>query len=278
MGSKLGTLRPSGEWSLTAQPVLVGRAEEALARLLPNNRGLPAISKPTISDGVRVDHHWLGRPGVLPTIATDGGPIRLLPTGAGDEPVCEDVEGRPNVYAIKSASPLDGLYMFQGASSASTSLRFVRNSFVHTARRPSTDIPVQEWTAHSDVVGRSVAAPQSWQDIPSGTDDLLEAIYAGGRSGWNEFELVPLLERVLPRQMKSLGLPKKSARFFIPGSLPAGPIPRSNMDPRRDYAGAAAHLFAGCPCRRRLLRHASNGRSPDSSSIDGRGSFPSGST
>jgi hypothetical protein len=257
VGSKLGTLRPSGEWSLTAQPVLVGRAEKALARLLPKNCSLPAINKPTISDGVRVDHRWLGRPGVLPTITTDGGAIRLLPTGAGDEPVCEDVEGRPNVYAIKSASPLDGLYTFHGASTASTSLRFVRNSFVHTARRPS-GIPVQEWTAHSHLVGRSVAAPRDWQDIPSGTDDLLEAIYAGGRSGWSEFELVPLLERVLPRQINAWDFLKKPARFFIPGSLPAGPIPWSNMDPRRDYAGAAAHLFAGCPCRRRLLRHASN--------------------
>jgi hypothetical protein len=200
-GSKLGKLNPSGEWRLTAQPVLVGKAEEALAKLLPKNRGLPTVNKPTISDGVRVDHHWLGRPGLLPTVTTDAGPIRLVPTGAGDEPLCEDIEARPSVYAIKAASPLDGLYTLQSESSAPSSLRFVRNSSVHVDRKSLTGIPIEEWTSRSYLAGRSTLAPQTWQDVPQGMDDLLEAIYAGGRSGWHEFELIPHLERVLPRQL-----------------------------------------------------------------------------
>jgi hypothetical protein len=194
-------MRSSGDWSITAKAVPVRKAEEALARLLPKNRSLSTISKPTISEGVRVGHHWLGRPSVLPIITTDAGPIRLVHAGASDEPVCEDVEGRPNVYAIKSGSPLDGLYALQMASSASTPLRFVRNSLIHAGRRSSNGIPIQEWTAVTYMVGRNVAPALEWQVVSSGVDDLLEAIYAGGRSGWNESELVPLLERLLPARI-----------------------------------------------------------------------------
>lgn len=48
---------------------------------------------------------------------------------------------------------------------------------------------------------RFAEPPQDWDDVPEPLDDLLEAIYAGGRRGWGESDLIPLLERILPEEI-----------------------------------------------------------------------------
>ena len=76
VGSKLGRLRSSGDWSMTIDPVPIAKVEDALRRLLAKGEMPSIISGVTVTGGVRTDHHWLGRRTLLPKIETDLG----LPT------------------------------------------------------------------------------------------------------------------------------------------------------------------------------------------------------
>jgi hypothetical protein len=198
VGTKLGRLLLSGDWSLTNDPVSIARAEDALRRLLAKNDLPPIISGMTVAGGVRTGHHWLGRRTVLPKIETDLGAPTI---GAEGEPdaaplTCKEIE--PNLYAIKTRHPLDGAYELRGSAMTATRLQFVADAFVHDARPPSNVVDMPEWNDTVELRSRVGEPPQGWDEVPEPLDDLLEAIYAGGRGGWSEADLIPLLERVLP--------------------------------------------------------------------------------
>lgn len=201
VGLKLGRLRSSGDWSLTVDPVAIVKVEDALHRLLAREEMPSIISGVTVIGGVRVNHHWLGRRNVLPKILTDLG----MPKIGADEnsdaaPVCEEIE--PNLYAIKAGRALGGAFDLIAASATIvTRLQFVANSFVHDARSLTNVIDMPEWNDTAELRSRVAEPPLSWDDVPEPLDDLLEAIYAGGRRGWSESDLIPLLERILPDEI-----------------------------------------------------------------------------
>jgi hypothetical protein len=196
VGSKLGRLRASGDWNLTIDPVPIAKAEDALRRLLAKGEMPAIISGVTVTGGVRTDHHWLGRRTLLPRIETDLG----LPTigaegGTGAEsPVCEEIA--PNLYAIKAERPLAGAFELRGSATTVTRLQFVADAFVHDARLPANVVEMPEWNDTAEMRSRVAEPPQDWDEVPEPLDDLLEAIYAGGRTGWSESDLIPLLERM----------------------------------------------------------------------------------
>jgi len=197
VGSKLGRLRSSGDWSLTVDPVAIAKVEDALRRLLARVEMPSIISGVTVTGGVRTDHHWLGRRTVLPKIATDLGMPTIGADGDSDAaPVCEEIE--PNLYAIKAGRALAGTFELRGSATTATRLQFVADSFVHDARPLTNVVDMPEWKDTAELWSRVAEPPQNWDDVPEPLDDLLEAIYAGGRRGWGESDLIPLLERTLP--------------------------------------------------------------------------------
>jgi hypothetical protein len=111
-------------------------------------------------------------------------------------PVCEEIE--PNLYAIKSEYALAGNFELRDSATTATRLRFVANSFVHDARPPTNVVYMPEWNDVAELRSLVVEPPREWDDVPEPLDDLLEAIYAGGRRGWSESDLIPLLERTIP--------------------------------------------------------------------------------
>ncbi|HBR46702.1 MAG TPA: hypothetical protein DEA80_17595 [Afipia sp.] len=201
VGSKLGRLSASGDWSLTVEPVSIAKVEDALHRLLSKSEMPAIISGVTVAGGVRTGHHWLGRRTVLPTIETDLGAPTIGAEGEPDEPplACKEIE--PNLYAIKTRRPLDGAYELRGSAMTATRLQFVADAFVHDVRSPSNVVDMPEWNDIVELRSRVAEPPQGWDEVPEPLDDLLEAIYAGGRGGWSEADLIPLLERVLPAEI-----------------------------------------------------------------------------
>jgi hypothetical protein len=201
VGSKLGRLRASGDWSLTVEPVLIAKVENALHRLLAKGEMPPIISGVTVTGGVRTGHHWLGRRTVLPKIETDLGAPTINAESEPDAPplTCKEIE--PNLYAIEARRPLAGAYELRGSPTTATRLQFVADAFVHDARPPSNVVDIPEWNDALDLRSRVAEPPQGWDEVPEPLDDLLEAIYAGGSGGWSEADLIPLLERVLPAQI-----------------------------------------------------------------------------
>lgn len=198
VGSKLGRLQSSGDWSLTVAPVSIAKVEDALRRLLAKGEMPSIISGVTVSGGVRTGHHWLGRRAVLPKIETDLGLPTIGAEGDADAPVpvCEEIE--PNLYTIKAERALAGAFELRGSATTATRLQFVADSFVHDARPPTNVVEMPEWNDTVELRSCAAEPPQNWDDVPEPLDDLLEAIYAGGRTGWSESDLIPLLERVLP--------------------------------------------------------------------------------
>lgn len=112
-----------------------------------------------------------------------------------------NLNGRRPASTSPEPQALDGSYTLHCASTSPRTLQFVRNSFIHEERPISGVIPIEEWTDIHPFRGRSCDPPREWQDVPQAMDNLLEAIYAVGRGGWNESELVALLERLLPGRM-----------------------------------------------------------------------------
>lgn len=201
VGTKLGKLRLSGDWSLTNDPVSIARAEDALRRLLAKGEPPQIISDVTVTGGVRTDRHWLGRRSVLPRIETDLGLPTIVAQENGDAPAltCKEIE--PNLYAIRSRRPVAGAFELRSSASTAARLHFVADAFIHEGQRPANLIEVPEWNDSVEMLSRTAEPPQGWDAVPEQMDDLLEAIYAGGRRGWSEAGLIPLLERVLPGEI-----------------------------------------------------------------------------
>ncbi|HEV2159468.1 hypothetical protein [Bradyrhizobium sp.] len=201
VGTKLGRLRLSGDWSLTNDPVSIARAEDALRRLLAKGELQLAISGVTLTGGVRTDHHWLGRRSVLPRIETDLGLPTIVAEGDNHASAlgCKEIE--PNLYAIRSRGPVAGVFELRSSASTGARLHFVADAFVHDGQRPANLVDAPEWNDTVRMLSRTAEPPQGWDTVPEALDDLLEAIYAGGRRGWSEADLIPLLERVLPGEI-----------------------------------------------------------------------------
>ncbi len=201
VGTKLGILRSSGDWSLTVDPVSIARAEDALRRLLAKEELPQIIYSVTVTGGVRTDHHWLGRRSVLPTITTDLGSPIIVAEGDDDAPAlgCKEIE--PNRYAIRSKRPVAGAFELRSSASTAARLHFVADAFVHDGQRPNNHDDAPEWKDCVRMLEGAAEPPTAWDPVPEKLDDLLEAIYAGGRRGWAEADLIPLLERIIPDDM-----------------------------------------------------------------------------
>jgi hypothetical protein len=126
VGSKLGRLRSTGDWSLTVDSIAIAKVQDALRRLLAKGEMPSIISGVTVIGGIRVGHHWLGRRTVLPKIATDMGSPTIDADGDGDvAPICEEIEpnltrSRPNARSQVPSNSEDPRQRRRGFNSLRT--------------------------------------------------------------------------------------------------------------------------------------------------------------
>jgi len=209
--AKLGKLEASGEWFLTSVPVLLGRVDEALRKFIKKDDQAAPITNIRFLEGVRTGPNWLGRPSFLPLVSTDvGGLILSRDSGDGGQaPVCEEIDGWFGCYAITTAEPLDGAYTLRPAKADagiawSRKMSFAKNALVHGADAGTVaGRPLEEWSDVADLRRSTTTPERVWCAVPQKLNDVMEAIYAGGRRGWSEGNLIQLFQRILPARLSA---------------------------------------------------------------------------
>jgi hypothetical protein len=215
IGNRLAPLVESGSWLLTREPVTVDAAKIALCRLgLCADNGDEIINV-VVRDGVRNGGVWLGRPTFLPCIQADrsvGPQSGYLQVRAEDEVAgsvsCTELHSSPGLYRLESDRPLNGRYIISPADERSGSPTWSRRlSFTADAlsRDPEGEsvagLPLQEWDDVVDQAFGTNFAEATWDEVPTRLDDLNEAIYAAGRTGWDEAEMVTLISQAYGRDL-----------------------------------------------------------------------------
>ncbi|MFC0126228.1 hypothetical protein [Ralstonia solanacearum] len=177
---------------------------------------LPPPSALRVSGGCKTGGGYLGRPSLLPRLITYGpGMVSCRPdSGRSAVPqVNHDIAGS---WRIESTHALDGLYSFILEESLlpdieplaiETTLPFFSNALEHVA---IADIDSAQWRVAQEarfslepVTGAITVAELGDTEIGveghlnAAFDDFLEALYAGGRSGWSEQDLLGMMREVL---------------------------------------------------------------------------------
>ncbi|MEH2539211.1 MULTISPECIES: hypothetical protein [unclassified Bradyrhizobium] len=203
IGAKLGPLERSGDWSIS-RIVPAGSAQDRLGAIVKLPKPEEQIRNVRIFGGVRSAGEWLGRTSFLPKLAADASGLTIAPRAGENDGMIRCEEEIAGTYAIRSEKPLDGPYLVQPAAdedraspSWSRSLTFVRDAHVHRALSAVKGSPVTEWTEVASM--RDTVAPpvDGWSELDPKLGDLIEAVYAGGASGWDESELIPMLSDIL---------------------------------------------------------------------------------
>lgn len=167
-----------------------------------------------LEGGVRTPAGWLGRASLLPHIRRQGnGLITLQPRDtATSQPTVVDI-GHGHC-SIEASEALGGSYRLrveeraQGATplAIEQQVRFVVDSPEH----PELSAPSSDWRDEPEFSeagwgGKSVKANYSnaqlcsyGEESPQPFDDFLELLYAGGRRGWAERDLVKAIATLLP--------------------------------------------------------------------------------
>lgn len=202
-GAKLGPLERSGSWSLS-RIVPAGSAYDRIGAFVRLPTPEEQIRNVRVFGGVRSAGEWLGRPSFLPKVSADASGLAIAPRGGGNDGTirCEEEVG--GTYAIRSEKPLDGSYVVQpsvdpgqASPSWSRSLTFVRDAHVHRALNVAKGSPVAEWVDVTKMREKAASPAEGWSELDPKLGDLIEAVYAGGSSGWEENKLIPLLSDVL---------------------------------------------------------------------------------
>jgi len=164
--------------------------------------------------GYRTGSGFLGREALLPQIRIAGpGAVTLRPvqeSGAN----CQLRRDSDDFYSVITGTPLEGVYklrldedMIASAEplAIETSVVFFPDALVHAELG---HIDEATWRRREEARARSACGPTVLADItddhpPVDSErsaqfqDCLEALYAGGRSGWSEQELVSTMRAVL---------------------------------------------------------------------------------
>lgn len=168
------------------------------------------LQRTRFDGGIRIGSCFLGRQPLLPEIvAATGCHVAATPLRVelGDvSPVPSPASS--SRYSLQSTPVASGRWRIEisevGCESRSElSLTLVDRALEHeviTCPDPATD---PRWLGEHEVAtipGRLVTKSlpsQGITSLPQLMDDLLEGLYAGGRSGWSETELLPLIRRLV---------------------------------------------------------------------------------
>lgn len=199
IGDRLGPLAGSGDWALTTNPLTFEVLKDALkqAKLFPSKREL--IVRPCLSGGIRNDGVWLGRPRFFPSLDSDTSDyvIRnalpqesdcLLKIERGQLKASQSIEGAFFIHPVKLRSEEQAPWNIR--------LQFVRNAFVHPrlAGARYRLLPLKDWISEQSLpIDVKAQDTLGWELGESACADLLEAVYASGKSGWEEAQIIALL-------------------------------------------------------------------------------------
>ncbi|CAO4181346.1 hypothetical protein EEDFHM_03903 [Methylorubrum populi] len=188
----------SGDWLFTAEPVRVALAEEMVASFTaaPSSERLASIS---VSGGVRTGGLWLGRPAFMPYVDAGGSEllVRAGPGAAGT--VSLDCQGR-GPERLQADGPVSGTWFLEPPGGRQRSCRqvaFAPNAQPHRDALAGDEAGeiLLDWaggSAQARFTGQ-LPAEAGWSQAQGAMSDLVEAVYAGGRRGWDEGDLVAIV-------------------------------------------------------------------------------------
>jgi len=195
----------SGTWLITRDPILPRKLDDLLARLHVSRSRAESLLDIELVDGVRVRGAWLGRRAFLPRIEAGDwhSTVTRLP-GQGEG---EEVSVRDGV--LSSRGTVVGAYEITATANRESAIpgwsrhvKFVQNASPHSelAKAAFGQPLITEWMSVGPTHVNSASRHELiWNDLDPETADLLEAVYASGKSGCSEQELLDLIGRSIGR-------------------------------------------------------------------------------
>jgi hypothetical protein len=203
VGDRLGALEQGQGWQLTSDPQPVAIVEAALTRLLGRIGASETIVGVSVRDGIKNGADWLGRPRFLPVIFADSNEIEIsAERGAHGRIDCHEDPKVPGRHRLDARETVEGFYLLSPKVSKGQRppwvrrISFIADAYVHDRAHSRKQNPtIKEWKSeeYSNKVVRSIQPYWNAEKLES--DDLIEAVYAGGRSGWDEADIVSMLLR-----------------------------------------------------------------------------------
>jgi hypothetical protein len=206
------TLRgQSGYWFL-GNPLSHEVATRLLASLRATSVKEDEIFRVRITDGVKVGRDYLGLPRLLPRIAATSAStldIKASADAIGSLASDDVVNG---IFQLRTAAPLHGTWTASVKENvqlvADLNIRFVPNASEYQAAELSFD--ERKWRAEIEVKEVrdpiEIRAPHVQSPFEIAAADIyqfMEAIYAGGRRGWSEMDLISLFGQSMERDLGS---------------------------------------------------------------------------
>ncbi|HIC8823637.1 TPA: hypothetical protein ACW719_003531 [Klebsiella aerogenes] len=191
------------DWIMTQRPQSRHTAMEIFRTLKASLAAQDEqISRLQLSDGIKVPGGWLGLPAFLPIVNSDTQNYIISTTQEeGAEISIRKTDGR-----LMSSMPLNGEYIIEPEPEVGEKTppwrqraRFFQHAVPRPAQEDSARYHLERLT---DWASPSLKMPMFRAEFPLTIENndvrlehLLEAIYASGTCGWEEIELITLLER-----------------------------------------------------------------------------------
>ncbi|TCU33638.1 hypothetical protein [Rhizobium azibense] len=193
VAEKFALFERSGEWSVSVEPLKPATVSEIVDRL-----GLQHVSESVhavgVVDGIRVGKAWLGAARFLPSLTGINGEVEVRPVEAGTEGALSCVDGR-----LRADGAVDGEFVVADEEGTwSRRVAFTAQAKVHPDLRGSAYRldEVCEWRSRTtSAAGRIQAYDLAWSEDRYGFQDVIEAIYARGRSGLDEGDAIAIIDR-----------------------------------------------------------------------------------
>lgn len=204
-------------WSMTGMlaPAAVEALVGAILRVPTSDRD-DELADIAVVGGIRTGKAFLGRSATLPQVqVTASADLRLITALEARGSLAAEpdprVKGQNGLWRLVADAPVGGSWRLlaqegqtNDADEAELLLRFDERAVEHTELadpdgsagqfEPETEM----LAAKTELLRVRALQGEAAGTIPPRLDDLLEAIYAEGRSGWTEADLIPLVRRILP--------------------------------------------------------------------------------
>lgn len=183
----------SGTWIVTTTAVSSGTVADILARLGIRN-ARENVRTVGLVDGVHVGNSWLGAQRLLPRLAGAEGAVNVRRTDLGHGVIPKVVEG-----TLSASEPVEGQFLFSDpAGGWSRRASFVPVAVVHPDLSGAAyTLPVNtEWEPGCGSTPPAAAADElQWDDRAYPYQDVIEGLYASGRSGLGEGDAISVIDR-----------------------------------------------------------------------------------
>lgn len=187
----------SGTWLFSAEPLPIGIAEEAVAGFRPI-RDVERLASISVSGGVRTGGVWLGRPAFMPYVDAGGTELSVRPGPGAAGSVHLDVLDQGSTR-LGADGRVGGTWIVEPPGRLQRSCRQV--AFTPNAQ-PHRDFAgddvgecLSDWSdeVQAAPMGERIPPEPVWEEADGTLPDLIEAVYAGGRRGWDEGDLVGIV-------------------------------------------------------------------------------------